>query len=122
MMAEVQKSYQVRKQLIESLVTDIEKRDGPVIVVGDFNSTDQSDVYRLIRNRLLDAHRAAGWGWGHTFPAYAGNYRGVPIFARQMRIDMIFYSKEFTALDCRVGSSYGESDHLPVLAELTWSR
>jgi endonuclease/exonuclease/phosphatase (EEP) superfamily protein YafD len=118
----VQASFQVRKQLIEVLITDIRQRQGPVVVAGDFNSTDQSEVYELLQSILKDSHRTAGWGLGHTFPAYAGSFRGVPIFSRQMRIDMIFYSLEFTALSSRVGTTYGESDHLPVIVQLVWQK
>lgn len=118
----VQASFQMRKQLIEALVADINQHQGPVIVVGDFNSTDQTEVYQLMQSVLEDAYRAVGWGFGHTFPAYAGSFRGAPIFPRQMRIDMIFYSVEFVALSSRVGVTYGESDHLPVLAQLTWQK
>lgn len=117
---EVQNSFQNRKRLMQRLIADFEKKQGPIVVVGDFNSTDQSDIYTLLNNRLTDAHQAAGWGFGHTFPAYAGSFRGIPILPKQMRIDMIFYSEEFSALSSRVGSTYGESDHLPVLAQLAW--
>ncbi len=37
---------------------------------------------------------------------------------RQMRLDMIFYTDEFVALSSKVSKAYGESDHLPVVAEL----
>jgi endonuclease/exonuclease/phosphatase (EEP) superfamily protein YafD len=116
----VQASFELRKQLIESLVADIDQHQGSVIVAGDFNSTDQTEVYQLMRGVLKDAHRTVGWGFGHTFPAYAGSFRGIPIFPRQMRIDMIFYSPEFVPLSSRVGKTYGESDHLPVMVQLIW--
>jgi len=115
---EVRASFEHRAWLFERLLDDIERRSGPVIVTGDFNSTDQSDVYTLMRGRLHDAYRAVGWGFGHTFPAYAGSYHGIPIFPRQMRIDMIFYSDDLVALESRVGRSCGESEHLPLLARL----
>ena len=34
--------------------------------------------------------------------------------------DMIFASEEFVPLSSRVGTTRGESDHLPVLAEFGW--
>lgn len=61
-----------------------------------------------------------GLGFGHTFPAYAGRYRRIPILPRQMRIDMIFYSQGFVPLRCTVGATHGESDHLPVVAAFGW--
>jgi endonuclease/exonuclease/phosphatase (EEP) superfamily protein YafD len=110
----------IRQQLVETLVTDFSHRDGPVVVVGDFNSTDQSDVYALMREHLTDAYRASGWGFGHTFPAYGGSFRGIPIFPLQMRLDMVFISKDFRATRAWVSRTYGESDHRPLLIELVW--
>ncbi|NDJ36614.1 MAG: hypothetical protein GYB64_18335, partial [Chloroflexi bacterium] len=43
--------------------------DKPQIWMGDFNMTQRSDHYELVQaSGLVDAHRAAGWGFGSTFP------------------------------------------------------
>jgi vancomycin resistance protein VanJ len=115
---EVRSSMVLRQQVIEMLVSDFSQRDGPVVVVGDFNSTDQSGVYALMQEHLIDAYRASGWGFGHTFPAYSGSFRGIPIFPLQMRLDMVFVSKDFRAARAWVSRTYGESDHRPLLTEL----
>jgi vancomycin resistance protein VanJ len=117
---QVQTSIQLRTDLARRLADDVARRPGPVIVVGDFNSTPQSDVYATLVRVLSDAHHTAGWGLGPTYPAYGGRYRGIPIMPRQVRIDMIFHSQELVALHSSVGSTYGESDHLPVIARLAW--
>lgn len=119
---EVKANLQARGTLVQQLIADIATRPGPVIVAGDLNSTDQSDVYAILTRDLTDAHQAVGWGFGHTFPAYAGSFRGIPIIPRQMRLDMIFYSEGFVALNSCVSSIHGESDHLPVLAQLAWRK
>lgn len=118
----VRASFASRYRLVRRLLDDVATRSEPVIVAGDFNSTERSDVYRLLSDHLTDAHRAVGWGFGHTFPAYTGRYRGVPVPAAQMRIDMIFSSAELRPVSCVVGSTWGESDHRPVLAEFVWRR
>jgi vancomycin resistance protein VanJ len=118
--AEVRSSMALRQQLIETLVADFSQRDGPIVVVGDFNSTDQSDVYALMRQHLTDAYRASGWGFGHTFPAYGGSFHGIPILSLQMRLDMVFFSEDFRAARAWVSRTYGESDHRPLLTELVW--
>jgi vancomycin resistance protein VanJ len=118
----VASDFQKRRDLFQRLVDVIADRSGPVIVAGDFNSTDQSEAYKTLRRDLTEAHRAAGWGFGHTFPAYAGRFHSIPLIPRQMRLDMIFYSEEFVALSSDVSSTYGESDHLPVLAKLAWRK
>lgn len=118
--AEVRSSMAIRQQLIEALVADFSQRAGPIVVVGDFNSTDQSDVYALMQRHLTDAHRASGRGLGHTFPAYGGSFRGIPIFPLQMRLDMVFLSEDFRAVRTWVSRTYGESDHRPLLVEFVW--
>ena len=113
-------SFQLREERIKRLLADLDTRTGPVLVVGDFNSTEQSQAYALLSSRLTDAHQAAGWGFGHTFPAYTARFRRLPLLPRQMRLDMIFYSQDFVALRSEVGRTSGESDHLPVTAHLAW--
>jgi vancomycin resistance protein VanJ len=120
MAEEVHSSMAIRRQLIEALIADFSQRNGPIVVVGDFNSTDQSDVYALMRRHLTDAYRASGWGLGHTFPAYGGSFRGIPILSLQMRLDMVFLSRDFRAARTWVSETYGESDHRPLLAEYVW--
>jgi endonuclease/exonuclease/phosphatase (EEP) superfamily protein YafD len=116
----VQESFRAREAQMRDLALDIATRSEPVVVAGDFNSTDRSDVHRILSKSLTDAHQAVGWGFGHTFPAYSGSWKGIPILPKLMRLDMVFYSEELTAIRATVGSFHGESDHLPVLAELAW--
>jgi endonuclease/exonuclease/phosphatase (EEP) superfamily protein YafD len=115
----VRTSFDYRYTFAEKLLREIAQRPGPVVVAGDLNSTDRSDVYRLLTRSLTDVHRTAGWGLGHTFPAQRGRYRGIPYPPRVIRIDMILVSDAFVPLRSYVGASGGESDHLPVVAELS---
>lgn len=117
---QIDETFVTRRQLSLALANDIAQRTEPAIVVGDFNTTDQSDAYAILTQELFDAHRMAGWGFGHTFPAYGGRYRAYPIFSRLVRIDLILYTAPFVALASRVSDYHGESDHLPVLATLAW--
>ncbi|MCB0061940.1 MAG: endonuclease/exonuclease/phosphatase family protein [Caldilineaceae bacterium] len=117
---QIGETFFLRQQLSLALAAEIRTASEPVIVVGDFNMTDQSDAYSNLARVLHDAHRNAGWGFGHTFPAYGGSFRNIPILPRLVRIDMIFYSDAFVALESHVSDSHGESDHLPVLAALAW--
>lgn len=81
--------------------------------------TDQSDAYRTLVQSLTDTHREVGRGFGHTFPAYEGSWRGLPILRKLVRIDMVFHSDEWTALECRVLDEHGQSDHLPMLTRFS---
>jgi endonuclease/exonuclease/phosphatase (EEP) superfamily protein YafD len=90
--------------------------EGPGILMGDFNTTDQSDNYRLLTNEgLVDAFRAAGWGFGATWPAHRVDLLLCPV----VRLDYIWSTAHFRAVRAWVDPRVG-SDHLPVLAELVW--
>jgi endonuclease/exonuclease/phosphatase (EEP) superfamily protein YafD len=86
---------------------------GPAILMGDFNNTDQSNNYRVMRQAgLTDVFRAAGSGLGDTFPA-----RLWPL--PPVRIDFIWVTDHFEPLHAAVGPD-GGSDHYPVVADLVW--
>ena len=107
-----------REKQVAALTRDIAMRAGPVVVAGDLNATDQSRAYAVLTEHLNDAHRQAGKGFGHTFPAYRGSFHGLPILPRAVRIDMVLYSSDLQAVESRVIPEHGESDHHPVWATL----
>ncbi len=107
-----------REEQAAALAQDVATRAGPVVVAGDLNTTDQSTAYAVLTGHLDDAHRRAGSGFGHTFPAYRGSFHGLPILPRAVRIDMILYSSDLQAVESRVIPEHGESDHNPVWATL----
>jgi vancomycin resistance protein VanJ len=90
-------------------------RDGPTLMMGDFNLTDQSSDYRaLARSGLRDTFREVGWGFGATWPVHVGrDHRFYPV----ARLDYVWHSDEFQAQSIRIGARV-ISDHLPVLADL----
>lgn len=119
----VQFSYKIRANLIKQILNDLAERADPAIMACDLNSTPQSDVYRmLMAAKLLDAQREAGWGFGHTYPAHTLYFADLPLFPRLIRIDMILHSADFVALNSQVSPFHGESDHLPVVAQLAWKQ
>jgi endonuclease/exonuclease/phosphatase family metal-dependent hydrolase len=117
---EVEESFRMRTLLGERLAQAIQSHGEATIVLGDFNTTDQSDAYHQLTTVLSDAHRTAGWGFGHTFPAGTALFRKPPVLPRLVRIDLILYSPAFVALQSAVGSTYGKSDHLPLRTVLAW--
>jgi endonuclease/exonuclease/phosphatase (EEP) superfamily protein YafD len=92
----------------------------PLIVVGDFNLTDQSNDYARLTEVLTDSFREAGEGLGLTFPnlGYANPLLGAapPI----IRIDYIFHDHHWRSLASRVYESSGMSDHYPVISTLAF--
>lgn len=104
---------------ISALVEDIAATTQPLIVGGDFNTTDQSETYQLINQYLHNAHWEAGWGFGFSFPSTDRPLRDKLPLPALVRIDHIFYSDHFFAHKARTLSEAGGSDHFPVAAELS---
>jgi vancomycin resistance protein VanJ len=96
----------------------------PVILAGDTNSAPLSDAYRLLSAVLQDAWVEAGWGLGHTFPGRSGEgssrptVMGIPVPMWLIRIDDIFYTRSFSAVQARLAPFDGVSDHRGVFAAL----
>ena len=97
----------------------------PLILVGDFNMSDQSEDYRRVAAFYTDTYREVGWGMGFTFPdfTYAEAVPNVlPAVSMPVRplvrLDYIFHDEAFQALEARVLPSSGGSDHRPLFARL----
>jgi vancomycin resistance protein VanJ len=99
------------------LLEELAPLDGPVVVAGDFNMTDQSPGYRRLSSELGDAFREAGWGLGLTYPDV--EVRSVPTPFPLVRIDYVFHSRDITALSAEVGDR-GGPNHRFLVAELVF--
>lgn len=81
---------------------------GKKIILGDFNNTAYSWVYRKIKSTKKDAFIEAGKGFGKTF-----NY------SFPMRIDFILTSTDIEVNQFKTfNKKY--SDHFPILARINW--
>lgn len=96
---------------ITALLDLLTSEANPLIVAGDFNMTDISTDYGRMTTHLSDSFRESGTGFGLTFPAWS------PLLA--VRLDYVFHSSGIRSLKTEVLPSSGNSDHLPVRAELT---
>ncbi len=103
---------------ISQIVTQSE---GPVILVGDFNNTPNSQILKYFSDQLSNAFNEAGWGLGTTFGEFV--LRGsVPqrfrfLLFDFLRIDHIFSSTHFKILSAQV-YKVSASDHKPMIVEL----
>ena len=103
---------------INSVISEeVARTTGPLIVGGDFNTTDQTETYRLVSERLWNAHREAGYGFGFTFPAPSRKLKGRITLPPLVRIDHLFYNDKLVALGAGTLSDAGGSDHFPIFAE-----
>ncbi|MBX3143122.1 MAG: endonuclease/exonuclease/phosphatase family protein [Trueperaceae bacterium] len=119
---EIAESMRQRERVSESLVAFAAASPVPVIAVGDFNTTERSSAYDSMTQGFDDAWREAGFGFGHTFPGgpLAPTPFGFTPPPWLLRIDYVFFTRELTALDARIGPWDGTSDHRPVVAVLAW--
>jgi len=91
----------------------IGREQGPVLIAGDFNSTDASLVCANLRRiGLHDAFAEAGEGYGYTYGHFL-----LPQHKSWMRIDHIMLSPQLKARRSWTGT-WEASDHRPVIADL----
>ena len=111
------------QRALRAILDRVQAADGPLIVLGDFNLSDRDPAYRQLERSLVDAYRAAGWGFGYTFPSRnlselpSGREVTRPPYFPLLRIDYVFYSQGLAAVEARVVDVPG-SDHLSVVADL----
>ena len=103
--------------------------DSPLIVTGDFNSTDSSGVYKILtstgdNNSDLKHHfrdsemvsQSAVYGPDNTFNGFGRS-------EKEQRIDYIFVNDAFSVLKygvlCEHWGGIYPSDHMPVLVDLS---
>lgn len=88
----------------------------PTLLLGDFNMIERHTFYeRFVKLGMIDAFRSVSNGRGYTLPQRIRGVRSIPF----LRIDYVWHSSHFKALDAWVGQDAG-SDHLPVLSRLEW--
>jgi vancomycin resistance protein VanJ len=99
---------EIRARQTAALLALARQVDGPVLVVGDFNTPPRGLVYRQLTSQLDDAFTAAGLGAGNTYSARR------PL----LRIDYVFTRAPAQVARCRVLADPRLSDHRPLLAEV----
>ena len=107
-------------------IVSVATRGVPAVLLTDFNRVGWQAAYRQLRGAgLIDAFGTAGRGLGFTLPTRVSHlaYRGHPLgeipLPPLLRVDYVWHTAHFRAVDSWIGANAG-SDHLPVLAELDW--
>jgi vancomycin resistance protein VanJ len=116
---------QAQREIMAAVAAEVARTEGPVMVLGDFNTMDQAENYELIAKRLTDVHQVVGQGFGFTFPDLVSRPSPLPwytkplyLFNPMVRIDHIMVSEHFTPREIQVISDVLGSDHRPVVASL----
>jgi vancomycin resistance protein VanJ len=81
--------------------------EGPVLVLGDFNLTVESDIYRTSWGDMTNAFSACGSGYG-----YSKHSRFIGV-----RIDHILMNDAWTCSHAEL-NPHGQSDHTALVADL----
>lgn len=104
-------------RLARLLAEEILPVQGAVIVAGDFNTTEGSEIYGILSRHLRNAHREGGRGFGFTFPAGGVRRLGPFPLPPLVRIDHVFYNGELALRRTETLSHSVGSDHRPIIAE-----
>jgi endonuclease/exonuclease/phosphatase (EEP) superfamily protein YafD len=107
-----------RSTEIDFLLGVAAQENNPVLLTGDFNLTDLTDDYGKIAPFYGDAFKDAGTGFGTTFPNLGKFARPLGLVPPLIRIDYVFFSAEWIAIDAHVLPDSAGSDHYPLFAEL----
>ncbi|MCC7369480.1 MAG: endonuclease/exonuclease/phosphatase family protein [Chloroflexi bacterium] len=99
---------------LDAALAGIDRRGGPLLIVGDFNTGDRQPKYRELMRDLSDAHREAGWGLGLSFPVR--EFEGWP-GTTLIRIDYVLHDRSIATRAAFTGWMPG-SDHRYVVADL----
>lgn len=103
-----------RDQSFAAIASFLEKQKGLAIIVGDFNATPWSRVFRNLQQQTGLLNSQAGFGIQTTWPSYPGNpFNGL----LRIPIDHCLHSPAMHTLDRRVLPHRG-SNHNPILIRL----
>lgn len=105
------KHLQTRTTEMEAIAEIVANRPGPVVVVGDFNSTPWSPYFAdlLQHTRLQDAR--LGFGLQTTWPV-----EQIPL---RIPIDQALVSEDVVVHDFHAGPDIG-SDHFPIIVDVSF--
>ncbi len=99
----------------DALLQRIAESPSPLLLLGDFNTTERQQNYQRVNALLTDAFAEAGWGMGYTFPTVKRVY-GIPVFP-VLRLDYIFHDQHWHTQRIWRGTIDG-SDHRYIVADL----
>ncbi|OJU79113.1 MAG: hypothetical protein BGO09_10925 [Bacteroidetes bacterium 47-18] len=102
------KASSLRARVANEVASYSRQIEHPMVICGDFNDMPGSYVYAAIRGDLSDAFVSSGFGIGNTYQKI------LPI----LRIDYLFYDKDFFEARGFKKSDIGLSDHYPILVNL----
>lgn len=118
-----QSIWKAQKRDLLIIEDALKESTAPTILMGDLNTTHQSENYNYVADHLVDTHSVAGQGLGLTYPEPDVLYTYAPQLDSHLqwippmlRIDYIFVSEDWQVkMNEVIDDGYG-SDHRPVVA------
>jgi endonuclease/exonuclease/phosphatase family metal-dependent hydrolase len=105
-----------RAQETAALLRVIDRSQGALIVLGDFNTSDREQGYDQLAARLHDVYRETAWGFGFTYPT-SKKAGPLSITFPLIRIDYVWAAGGIVPAASQVHCG-SESDHCAVTADL----
>jgi len=102
---------------IDRLLVGVGKIDGPLIVMGDFNTSDREPRYAKLAAVMHDAFRETNWGLGFTFPDHK-RFGPLTIPFPLIRIDYVWSKGGALPAAAHVECKNTGADHCFLVADL----
>jgi endonuclease/exonuclease/phosphatase (EEP) superfamily protein YafD len=100
---------------IRSVVESLQSAGQPILLLGDFNTTDREPIYAELSSGMADLQRAVGWGPGSTWRLDAVKWLPFGL----LRIDMVFAGNGVVPESITPDCTPRGSDHCIVRATVT---
>lgn len=102
--------FKLQQKQAEMMMAEVEKSPYKTLIMGDFNNTAFSYVYKLVKgDRFKDAFLEVGSGFGQTF-----NLSYFPLRIDFMMIDDGLEIRSFEVFPVKL------SDHYPIFSTISW--
>lgn len=102
--------FKLQQKQAEMMMAEVEKSPYKTVILGDFNNTAFSYIYKLVKgDRFKDAFLEVGSGFGQTF-----NLNYFPLRIDFMLIDEGLNTQTFEVFPVDL------SDHYPIFSNISW--
>lgn len=102
-----------RAHAVDTILEHAAEETHSLIIMGDFNSSDQTADYHQMAQQLTDVYASVGDGFGNTFP-HDNTTADFPL----IRIDYAFASAAWEPVSAQVVMLAHGSDHYPLMVTL----
>ena len=104
----------MRNRQVQDILADAREQEHPVLLMGDWNTTEASDIYQAVRSEFRDcwaeAGKGPGWTWPHNLEPHS-RLGARPV----LRLEHAFCSADLEITEAQVITQPMGSDHSPVV-------